>query len=175
MKNLFRWSTLINASLFQATWFACVLGSAKGFLWPAVVCCAGLAAYQLPAARRASSDLLLVAISIVLGLMVDTIWIQSGFLEFTDARPWSAISPAWILLLWIGFALTINHSLAWINLHPLLPIVLGAIGGPLSYLAGERLGAVTFTTSVTMLMIYIGLAWAAALGLLASIAKAQQS
>ncbi|RBP50805.1 DUF2878 domain-containing protein [Arenicella xantha] len=175
MNNLFRWSTLINASLFQATWFACVLGSAKGLLWPAFACCAALASYQLHNKRRVESDLQLVALSVLLGLMVDTLWLQLGFLQFTDPRPVTAMSPAWIMLLWVGFALTINHSLSWINAHPLLPAVLGGIGGPLSYLAGERLGAVTFTTNVTALMIYIGIAWAISLTLLALVAKDKQN
>ena len=38
---------------------------------------------------------------------------------------------------------TLNVSLNWLKKQTLASVVLGAVGGPLAYLAGQRLGAVT--------------------------------
>jgi hypothetical protein len=48
--------------------------------------------------------------------------------------------------LWVAFATTFNVSLRWFKQHLLLAALFGAIGGPLAFLAGERLGGVEFTS-----------------------------
>lgn len=169
MKNLLAWPVLINAALFQITWFACVIGSAKGLIWPAFAACAALAAFQMQAKRRHASDAKLILASIALGLLVDTIWVQSGWLVFTDQRPFSFLAPVWIIVLWIGFAMTINHSLAWLDRHPVLPVAMGAIGGPMSYLAGLKLGAVEYHQSTVLVSAGLAVAWAISLIILVKI------
>jgi len=171
MNKLLSWPIIINATLFQITWFACVLGSAKGLLWPALLSCLALALWQLHPQRRHPSDVRLVVVGIALGLIVDTIWIQTGLLDFTYQWPWPAISPAWIVLLWLGFALTINHSLAWLNNHPVLPATAGLIGGPLSYLAGMRLGGVEYLNSTLLISVCLGIGWAASVHILVRLSQ----
>jgi hypothetical protein len=62
------------------------------------------------------------------------------------------IVPIWIIALWAGFATTLNRSLRWMRNKTLLAILFGAIGGPLAYIAAEKLGAVTLTnTSLVVL------------------------
>lgn len=158
-----RWPVVINAALFQLLWFACVLGSAHQLFVPALCAFLLLAAFQLRAHRRADGDYSLLVLSLALGIFIDSLWLSLGFVEFTDPRPLPFLAPAWILILWAGFALTINHSMAWVNAHPVLPAVLGAVGGPLSYLAGERLGAVAFLIDRPIVLAAIGLAWAFAM------------
>jgi drug/metabolite transporter (DMT)-like permease len=72
----------------------------------------------------------------------------------------------WILLLWAGLALTLNHSLAWLQSRLMLAAVLGGVSSPLSYLAAERLGAVDIVTESGVWFIGLGLSWAVALPLL---------
>lgn len=171
MKSLFKLPVLINAALFQITWFACVIGSAQGLIWPAVLACLALAVYQLQPARRHPTDLKLIALSIGLGIIVDSIWIQSGLMVFTDARPLSQFAPVWIILLWVGFALTVNHSLGWLSAHPMLPALMGMIGGPLSYLAGLKLGAVVFHGSTILICACLAFAWGLSLSILVKVSK----
>lgn len=169
-----RWPVLINAVLFQLLWFACVLGSANRLFIPALCAFLLLAAFQLRAHRRAEGDYSLLILSLALGILIDSLWLMLGFVEFTDPRPLPFLAPAWILVLWAGFALTINHSMAWVNAHPLLPGVLGAVGGPLSYLAGERLGAVAFLVDRPIVLTAIGLAWAFAMTVFAQAAAGRK-
>lgn len=166
MKNLLTGPIIINAALFQITWFACALGGAHNMRWPAVIACGVLAAFQLHPKNRHPTDLKLIATAIALGLVIDTAWIQLGLIEYSDPIPFTAIAPLWIILLWVGFAMTINHSLSWLNKHPLLPAVTGLIFAPLSYVAGAKLGALTFTGNLSVVIVSLGSAWALAMTVL---------
>ncbi len=168
---MFRVNVFVNAMLFNGVWIACVAGSAKQLLWPAILSCAVLAIYQLQSSRRHPSDIKLVFISVILALIVDSIWIQAQFMDFTDKRPFASIAPAWIIFLWVGFALTVNHSLKWLAIHPLLPAITGAIAAPITYFAGIKLGAVVYTADVTTVSIGLAIAWAVALTVLVEVGK----
>ena len=72
--------------------------------------------------------------------------------------------------LWIAFATTLSVSMRWLVIRPTLAIVFGALGGPLAYYAGMKLGAMTLHSSDAAL-IAIGLSWAAAMWMLATLAQ----
>lgn len=160
MKNLLSGPVIINAILFQITWFACALGSANNLLWPAIISCAVLAAYQLHPKNKHPNDIKLIVVAILMGLIVDTAWIQLGMISYSTQSPFEAIAPLWIIILWIGFALTINHSLSWLTKHPLLPAATGLIFAPLSYFAGVKFGALTFTADPIVITLSLGVVWA---------------
>ncbi|MFT7669815.1 MAG: hypothetical protein ACI8X5_002522 [Planctomycetota bacterium] len=50
--------------------------------------------------------------------------------------------PPFITSLWVLFATLPHHSLSWLRGRPVLAVVFGMIGGPLSFMAGTRFGAV---------------------------------
>ena len=129
---------VINGVLFQGTWFACVLGGAQGLFWPGAAMVAAMI-FSLANAPSLRHDLLLALVLVPVGGLLDTGWIMLGVLDYHSA----ALAPTWIILMWLAVALTINHSLAFFRDRPWLgaAAVLGA--APLSYLAGERFGAVT--------------------------------
>jgi hypothetical protein len=60
--------------------------------------------------------------------------------------------------MWIGFAATINHSLAWLNNKWIMSFALGAIFGPLSYYTGIKFEALHFEISVLTISI-LALLW----------------
>lgn len=155
---------LSNAALFQITWFACVIGGAADeALWGMV--CAGI---MLGLAQRTPylrSDMWLLGICLIAGFALDTLWIQTGVLDYRDA----AVAPGWILALWMGAALTINHSLGWLRERRGLGALLAGGAAPLTYLAGERLGAVTVVDAQWLGAIAVS--WAVLFGALFSIAR----
>jgi len=169
--NAIKKNNLINAVLFQALWFSAVYGSANKLLWPSVISLIILGVWQLNTNRRATSDYILIFVALIIGVIIDSFWIQMGIIEYFDKRPIIWLSPMWILILWAGFALTINHSMAWMKKHPLIPILCGLISAPLSYYAGQRLGAMTYKQDVLVVSAYIGLAWAVALPLLVKVSQ----
>lgn len=146
--NGFGWFNGVNAVLFQLTWLGCVLGGAPaGAL--------GLAALLTASAWRGTlrDDLRLLAPLAVGGFALDSAFHWTGVLAYPDAP----VAPAWIVMLWIGVGLTLNHSLSVFTRRPLLGALLAGLAAPLSYLSAARLGAVVVPDPV--LLIYPAIAW----------------
>lgn len=128
---------LFNALLFQLNWFACVLGGVHGqLIWPLLTL--SLMFAQVARGRFLRSDVVLALGAALVGLILDTVWIRLGILDYG-----SELAPVWIVMMWMGAALTLNHSLAWLQAQPMLGGILAAMVAPLCYLSGESLGAVS--------------------------------
>jgi hypothetical protein len=93
----------------------------------------------------------------VLGFLVDTTLALAGQVRFAEHWP-ASVAPYWMLSLWIAFATTLNHSLGWLTRRPVAAALAGAAGGPLAYLAGEKLGALELSHPSVSLPV-IGLLW----------------
>ena len=130
-----------NFVLFQAGWFACVLGAAHHqVLWP-VIGTLAYVAFHVWRSPSPKNELSLLLKALAFGLVADTLIMYLGYLDFGNAWPSPYLSPLWMWTLWVLVATTINSSLSWLRGRPILAAVLGAISGPLSYEAGIRLGA----------------------------------
>jgi hypothetical protein len=160
-------ANLANAALFQVAWFACVLGGAQDTgLWGAVALAAlfGFSWWR----GTHGFDLTLAGVAATIGFLVDTLWIRTGILDYAGA----AFAPPWIVMLWAGVGLTINHSLSLFQARPWLGGMLAGATAPLSYLAGERFGAVSIAdpwllpivSLVWMLLFVLAFALAAGAG-----------
>jgi hypothetical protein len=160
---------LLNVALFQAGWFACVLGAARGMPWlgPLVVLVA--VALHLRVARRPLLELYLLLSAAAVGLVVDSLLLSSGWLEYPSGLWLAGFAPYWIVAMWMLFATTLNVSLAWLHGRPVLAALLGAVGGPLSYLGGEKLGGISLLEPVHALAA-LAVAWAIAMPALMSLA-----
>lgn len=160
------WFNLLG---YQAVWFVAVLGAARGETWPAPAAAAlfALVHFSLPGRHPADARLLLCALAA--GALMDGGLAASGWLVYSAAIPlWP---PLWILAIWAAFALTLDHSLAYLQTHPLATVLLGAVGGPLAYLGAERLQAVAFVAPDWRAIVALSLAWALALPALTQLAR----
>jgi len=137
-------ATFVNFILFQVAWFACVLGGAHETPWigPAVV--AGVAGYHLSRVPDPKSELSLLALAAGIGAAFDSALTMTGWLSYPSGQWHPMLAPYWIVALWVAFATTLNVSLNWLKGRLLLALAFGAVGGPLAYLAGARLGGITF-------------------------------
>jgi hypothetical protein len=138
---------LANFVLFQIGWFACVCGAAEGSLWSGPLVVLLVIAVHLKFVARPANrcrELQYILAVGLFGLLADTGLSILGATRYpSSASTWATvIAPPWITALWLLFATLPHHSLRWLAGRPWLAILFGAIGGPLSYLAGSRLGAV---------------------------------
>lgn len=156
-----KYRQIANFVLFQAGWFACVLGAAHGFVWASAIAIAAIAAIHF---RWVSTDRLrdlrLVILAPLIGGAGDSLVAMTGWLRFEAAWPIPWLEPIWMLLLWVNFPMTLNASLAWLNRRYVLGAVLGATGGPLAYWTGAQLGALEIVGPFWPAMLLIGVAWA---------------
>ena len=160
----------VNVALFQAAWFAAVLGAARGMPWLGpLAMLPTLAVHQLLQEDRQAEVKLLLAAG-VLGFIFDTAFVAGGVftpLQHLFPRP---LSPPWMVCLWLNFAATLNVSMAWLRGRYLLALLFGAIGGPLAYYSGAKLGATeSLPTTTGMLLLAIG--WGAMTPLLVWLAR----
>ena len=84
------------------------------------------------------------------------------------------MAPAWIAGLWAALSVTAGRALGWLAPYPLLAAALGAAASPLSYSAGERLGALELARPLAPTLAVFALTWAALLPALFAARRALQ-
>ena len=158
-----------NFILFQIGWFSCVLGAANGIAWlgPLVVLAAVL--IHLKLSLRPAAELRLILLAVVIGLVADSLILATGWISYPAGVLVEPLAPYWIVAMWALFATTLNVSMGWMRGRPLLAVVMGAVGGPLSYLAGQKLGGIELNQT-TYALAALAVAWAVAMPLLSWLA-----
>lgn len=152
-----------NYVLYQLGWFAAVLGAAWGWPMAGAALAITLAAAHVWLAPDRSREVVLVGVTLAIGAAVETWQMAAGTYASMAGAPPGVIPPAWLLALWAQFATTLRHSLWRVIERPLIAALFGALGGPVAFLAGERLGAVTLTRPLGPGLVRLAAAWAAAL------------
>jgi len=135
-------STLMNILGFQISWFASVLGAAKGLSWLGPLAVTMWLTLHISMAPNRMAEACLALSAGVLGFLLDTLLIASGvFVPVQYLWP-APFSPLWMVFLWINFATLLNRSLGWLHGRYLLAVLLGTLGGPAAYYSGAELGAI---------------------------------
>lgn len=151
-------TVVTNVVLFQVGWFACVLGAANGVPWIGLVAVGAVAAWHIAQARDRSAELRLLLLATGLGALFETLLARTGWMQF-NAGVWVAgMAPAWMVVLWANFATMLNVSLRPLRDRLLLVALLGAVGAPIAYFGGSRLGALELT-EVAPALIAVGAGW----------------
>ena len=146
---------IANFILFQTLWFSAVIGAGRFDLtWVAIVGSLPLLIWttlRTPHTRTLS----LLLIWGAAGCAMDAAWMAAGALNYPGHE---LLPPYWIVLLWCGVGLTVDHSLKWFRDHPAIGSVAAGIFGPLSYVGGERMGAQIVLGDLALLPV-LGLTW----------------
>ena len=137
-------TSLINFMLFQLGWFACVLSGAAGRPWLGAVLAIVIIGWHIWRAPRPEAELKLIGVALVIGAVWDSLLVWQGWLNYPSGMLLPYAAPYWIVIMWALFATTLNVSLRWLKGRWLYALAFGALGGPLAYFAGQRLGAVEF-------------------------------
>ena len=125
---------------YLACWWAAILGAANGHAWAGPAVALPYLFVHLkwidpsPAAGRR------VVWGTVAGCLVEQ---GNRMLGVTAYAGDPVFAPAWMVGLWAAFAATSGVSMAWLRGKVVLAAILGAVAGPLTFMAGERLGALT--------------------------------
>lgn len=142
---------LANVLLYELIWILCVLGGNKGAL-----AALPLLLGHLVLSHKKRADLQMMGFVLFVGLLIDGTLHQVGLFIFTS--PGFPI-PFWLMVVWLGLSITPNHSLAWLKNRPLPAALFGALGGPLAYWAGEKLGAVSFGWPLFQALLLLSVVW----------------
>ncbi|WP_323065160.1 DUF2878 domain-containing protein [Aeromonas jandaei] len=90
----------------------------------------------------------------VAGCLLDALLWQLGLFRFP------AGFPLWLVLLWLGFALTLAHGMRWLLRLPRWQQALfGVVGGTSSYVAGAAIGAVHLPWGIGISAALLAVIW----------------
>lgn len=154
---------LLNFALFQAGWFACVLGAAHGTPWAGAAAAVAICAVHLAfVAKDRAGELRLLAAMTVAGSALSAFNVANGAVVFAPGVVALLGVPLWLAGLWTLFATLLRHSLGWMHGRPAVAAACGLVGSPLSYAGAERLGAVEVHDAFVRGPLVLGLTWAVA-------------
>jgi len=156
---------LINLTLFKAGWIAAVVSAAASFPTAGTLVIAVAAFVHIARAEDRQHEIRLLALAAVIGLLWESALVSTGLVQYGAQGVLPGIAPFWIVAMWVLFATTLNVGMRWLRKSAVVAALAGAIGGPLSFVAGEKAGAVTFPDASAALFA-IGLGWAVFLPLL---------
>ncbi|MGD8593613.1 MAG: DUF2878 domain-containing protein, partial [Gammaproteobacteria bacterium] len=121
--------------------------------------------------RHIKQEIKLILLTGAIGFVVDSLHIAFNVFHAGPANN-LPLAPLWLVALWMLFAISLRHSLAWLADKPWLSAGVGAVFAPLAYFAGSRLGAIELPPyDLPTSLIAIGLTWAIVTPLLFSLAK----
>jgi len=135
---------VFNFALFHVGWLACVVGAATDMSLFGSAIAVLLIAVHLFNVANVRAELYLVSAAIIIGFTWETLLLSQQWLTYAGSSLSSSVAPYWLVIMWALFATTINVSMAWMKNRWFLAVVMGAIFGPMAFIAGEKLGAVEF-------------------------------
>ncbi|WP_162247117.1 DUF2878 domain-containing protein [Rhizobacter sp. Root404] len=135
---------LANFVIFQAAWFAAVLGAAHQLpLW-GTTCVIAAIAWHLGVSARPGPEAVLVALACAIGLVVESAVAMQGHVAYPSGQPVAGLAPYWMVALWGELAIALNVTMRWLKGRWWLAALLGAIGGPAAFSGGVELGGAVF-------------------------------
>ena len=166
-----RHAQLVNYALYQIGWFACVLGGASHRPWTGCLIALILIGVHLALSVERALDVRLVVLAAAIGGIVEMLQIAAGTYRFTSGTVIDALPPPWLLAMWAQFATTLRFSLRSVVTRPVPAMLFGAAGGPLAFLAGERLGAVTLLPPIAYGLLRLSVSWAIAMIIFSTVVR----
>jgi Protein of unknown function (DUF2878) len=157
------WRSVQDIALFQIVWLSAAIGAARGLTWP------GIAAAAIAIALHATATdgrtlLKKLAVCGLTGFLLESVLVSTGAVRYGAPWPSEVVAPLWIAALWLAFATTLSTTRRALGQRPIaVAAALGAIMGPLTYMAGERLGALTLAEPRLTSLGMIAFLWCAAL------------
>lgn len=143
---------LASFVIFDFVWLSAVLGRENWIWLTLLLIVAMFAATPKQLWQRRYAFMIIVAA----GLGAELLTVTGGVIQFTGTE-WL---PAWLILLWFGFAGMALMMFDWLRGRAWLAAILGGVFGPITYFAGTRIGAAELQVEPAIAAtVYIGM-WA---------------
>lgn len=170
------WRALAEWIGFQVVWLACALGAVSGVGWPGVAAALVFLGVVLAGRGWDRAEIGAVLASGAFGAVAESLLAASGLVSYAASASAAPFAPLWMIALWLAFGGTLPALDAIVGAPvSLRAALLGALGGPLAYLAGARLGALSFAGEVWPALVALALLWAVALPLLLHVRRRLQA
>lgn len=142
---------VVNAILFQLAWFSLVMDK----ILLGSLCVTAMMAHVIWQAKHTYRVLIFLCCVVSLGVISDTGLSMLSVYEFQNTTLDFPFIPIWLVLLWIGFALTLNLALNWLVSQLKFSLILFSVFGPLSYWLGSQLNPQAISVSMNYLPLIV--------------------
>jgi hypothetical protein len=156
----------LNVAVFYVGWFVAVWAAAKNWPVEATLASVAVVAIHMLVSQNRRHDWAVIVLAALAGIVVETIMVRSGLAIYKAAGPLDSFAPAWLVGMWMAFATMFNVSLNWMKHRLWLAVLFAAIGGPLSYYFGMKMGGMTMAEPLWATLGIIAVLWAVAFPLL---------
>lgn len=154
------YTNLLNVALYQLGWFSCVLGAALDYPYAGALGAFCLTCFHIWLACERMAEVQMMTGTCLVGVLVDTLQQALGVFTFKpDPEPLLWV-PLWVFVIWAQFSTLFHFALRWLSRRYLLAALLGALGGPLAYGGGFKLGAAAPNAELVSVVIILGFVWA---------------
>lgn len=177
LKKYLTWNFLLVVLIqyvgFKLSWLAAAYGAVEGPPWSYYGAIPFLVWLAIHVAYYRKFWELWYALSVgLMGTIIDTCYASTGFIVYNGPYPvLDFLAPMWITAIWMGLAITLDHSLDILIGKPIWTYFVGAIFGPLAYWSGDGMGGLhfqmAFWPTMAILAFVWGFAFMACYGLLA--------
>jgi hypothetical protein len=130
-----------------------VLGGAHGLPWLGPLLAVPILAWHFHQSAAWDKELKLILIIAIVGSVFDQCLLSLGWIQYPASAWPSWLLPVWMMILWMLFSSTLNVSLRWMRGKYFVSVIFGAIGGPIAYLAGQKLGAMELVAQSSVLIL----------------------
>lgn len=161
---------ILNIAAAQVGWFGSVVGGAQQMPWIGPVAALIALSIHFHFARRPIEELILIGCCAAIGAVFDSALVAAGWVQYYSGQFSEMLAPYWIITMWMLFATTLNVSMRWLRGKVLLAAVFGLIGGPLAYIAGQKLGGIDLVNQAAALAA-LGIGWAVIMPVLMRLAQ----
>ncbi len=148
-----RKKNIVNYILFQAGWFACVLGGNTMAIYSTMV----ILTVHLIWIGNWKKEKEILAVTLLLGSTIDSFLGNLQILQFSED---SRLLPAWMACLWCLFGTTLRHSFLWAINNKRSGALIGMLFGPLSYLAASKLTDISLAHPLWQSVAILSILWA---------------
>lgn len=148
-----RYPSWKNIVLYQTVWFGSVLAQ-NYFVLPVLL----LLSVHFYLCQNRRDEMLVVVLCAASGILGDALLTRAGVFGFEPSQL-MFIVPFWLMAIWVGFASTLRHGLAFLVKRPPVAVLAAGIGAPIVYLAAARLGAVQFPLGNVKTAVIVGSVW----------------
>jgi hypothetical protein len=152
---------IINYALFYLGWFLCLYSATHGKPWIAIFSGLFVTAFFFFIAKEKKPLVLTLLYTLFIGFWIDTSFKYFHLISYETS--WSFFrggAPFWILSIYALLATSIDTSLLWLSNKVILSMILGFVGGLLSYRGAALVGAITFEQNIYVCLVIIGIVWA---------------
>ena len=151
---------------YKMVWLICVLGGGVyGHPFMSSVPMLVWVSLWILMSEKRREVFLLAIFSLLYGTCWDSMMTAFEIMSFSPTAQTGTPIPLWMMMLWLGFGTIYTKCFAALRKNMYVLSFIGAVGGPMAYLGGAKMEAMTIGASKAVFFVAIGLEWMLALPL----------